>query len=314
MSVILRAMANERSKSAALSPAVRRLVAEYGLEVSEVAATGRDGRLTKGDVLRHLAARGHAAPPQVGPPLEAAQPMARRGPSPLTARETREPMSTHRHRVVESLVYTQQSAVILTSFGEVDMTAALDWSGRHPGLLAEQPGVPGVLAFFVKAAASALLAVPAVNRHLEGDEIVQHNYADVGLVLDSPTDQVSPVILDAAGLGLPEVARTIADLARRAQQQSLPLDRLDHSAFTICDWAGSNLLLSTPMLSAAQSAMLALYRIQQRPVVVQRRLAVRPMMYLALSYDNRLIDGRQAAAFLGHVGQCIEDPQVLAPR
>ncbi len=306
---------SSHDKDLELSPAVRRLVAEFGLQASEVQATGRDGRLTKGDVLRHLKALGrseatlrHAAVP--APP---ASPEPRLTSS-LVARETREPMSTQRHRAVESLVYTQQSTVILTCFGEVDMTAVLGWSERHPGLLAEQPGVPGVLAFFVKAAAAALQAVPAMNRHLEGDEIVQHNYADVGLVLDSPTDQLAPVIFDAAGLGLPEVAREIADLARRAQQQSLPLDRLDHSAFTIDDWASSGLLLSTPMLASAQSAVLGLYRIQQRPVVVDHRLATRPMMNLALSYDNRLIHGRAAAAFLQHVGRSVEDPAALAPR
>ena len=302
---------SSHSKGPELSPAVRRLVAEFGLKASEIPSTGRDGRLTKGDVLRHLKDLGrsdatlrHAAVPVPSEPLTT---------STLVARETREPMSTQRHRAVESLVYTQQSSVILTCFGEVDMTAVLAWSERHPGLLAEQPGVPGVLAFFVKAAASALLAVPEMNRHLEGDEIVQHNYADVGVLQDSPTGQVAPVIFDAAGLGLPEVAREIADLARRGQQQSLPPDRLDHSAFTIDDWAPSSLLMSTPMLSAAQSAVLGLYRIQQRPRVVDQRLATRPMMYLALSYDNRLIHGRAAAAFLQHVVRSIEDPADLAP-
>lgn len=307
-------MANERNKTAAnLSPAVRRLVAEYGLDVSEVkSATGKGGRITKGDVIRHLKAMGQTDPPRSA--LPEPPPAVSMGSTPLAARETREPMSTHRHRVVDDLLLAQQSSVILTSFGEVDMSAVLAWSERHPGLLVDQPGVPGVLAFFVKAAASALTAVPAVNRHIEGNEIVQHTYADVGLVLDSPMDPVAPVIFDAAGLVLPEVTRSISDLARRAQQQSLPLDRLDHSAFTICDWAGSNLLLSTPMLSPAQSAMLGLYRIQQRPMVVQHRLAVRPMMYLALSYDNRLIHGQEAAAFLNHVVQRIEDPGTLAPR
>lgn len=313
-------MANDPRKRPTLSPAVRRMVAEHELEATDVRATGRHGRITKGDVIRHLEdTRPVAVEAPDQPPAEPAAAVA---PAPLewepqpttpSTRESREPMSTFRHRVVESLLQVQQSAVILSSFGEVDMAPVLAWSERHPGLLADQPGTPGVLAFFVKAAASALEAVPEVNRHIEGDEIVQHHYSDVGLTLDSPSDQVAPVINDVGGLSLPEVARSIADLARRAQQQSLPLDRLSHSAFTISDWGQSGLLMSTPMLSSTQSAVLGLYRIQLRPVVVQRRLALRPMMYLALSYDNRLIHGREAAAFLGHVVQRIEDPAALAP-
>ncbi len=312
-------MANERSKTQPiLSPAVRRLVAEFGLDASQITPTGRDGRITKGDVLQQIKATGkHKVVPEPLPGMPRAvppPPPLESGPTaPLVARETREPMSTHRHRVVEDLLLAQQSSVILTSFGEADMSSVLAWAEGHPGLLQDQPGAPGVLAFYVKAVAAALSAVPAVNRHIEGNEIVQHNYADVGLVLDSPSDQVSPVIHDVAGLTLPEVARSISDLARRAQQRSLPLDRLDHSAFTIGDWAASNLLLSTPMLSPAQSGMLGLYRIQQRPVVVRGRLAVRPMMYLALSYDNRLIDGREAGAFLDHVVRGVEDAGALAP-
>jgi 2-oxoglutarate dehydrogenase E2 component (dihydrolipoamide succinyltransferase) len=302
---------------AELSPAVRRLVAEHGLEPGAIPASGPGGRLTKEDVVRFLETPAPAAPapaaapaPVPAPAPTAARPPVPAAPRPPGARETRRPMSSLRHRIAERLVLAQQTAAILTTFNEVDLSRVLALRERHRAAFEKRHGVKlGLMSFFVKAAVDALKTVPALNSQIDGDEIVEHHVYDLGVAVSTEAGLVVPVIRDADRLGFGALELAIADQARRARERKLQLSDLQGGTFTISNGGVYGSLLSTPILNPPQSGILGMHGIKERPVVVDGAIVARPMMYLALSYDHRLVDGEQAVRFLRRVVECIESPE-----
>jgi len=314
--------------AAHLSPAVRRLVLERGLDPARIPATGPGGRITKEDVLRHLqeldAARTAPAAEAPGPaePAGAATAAAEEA-APATARaaagagrprQTRRKMSPLRLRLAERLVQAQRTAAMLTTFNEADMSRVLELRARWREAFEREHGVRlGLMSFFVKAAVRALQDHPEVNAFIEGDEIVTNHYYDIGIAVSTERGLVVPVLRDADRLSFAGIERGIATLAERARTGKLTLYDLAGGVFTITNGGVFGSLLSTPILNPPQSAILGMHAIQKRPVVVgpDDRIEVRPMMYLALSYDHRLIDGREAVAFLRRIVECLEDPERL---
>jgi len=289
----------------ALSPAVRRLVNEHQLDPAQLAASGKGGRLTKADVLRHLAGASEqlGQTPSVGePPSRSAK---QRG-----ARQSRQRMSRLRMRVAERLVQAQQTAAILSTFNEVDMSRVIDLRARFKEQFKERYDVSlGFMSFFVKAVVEALRVVPALNGQIDGDEIVQNHFYDIGVAIGSPRGLVVPVIRDAEQLSMAQIEGVIADFADRAATGELTIDELTGGVFTISNGGVYGSLLSTPILNPPQSGILGMHGIKQRPVVVDEQIVARPMMYLAVSYDHRLVDGQQAVTFLKRIVECIEDPE-----
>jgi 2-oxoglutarate dehydrogenase E2 component (dihydrolipoamide succinyltransferase) len=307
--------AKQANKS--LSPAVRRLVREHGLDVSAIIGTGKDGRLTKADV---LAAVSEGPPANVAPPKpetksEAPSPAPRelpKTPMPKPAREERVRMSRLRQRIAERLKQAQNTAAILSTFNEVDMSHVIAARQKYREVFEKKHGVRlGFMAFFVKAATLALRELPAVNAEIDGDEIVYKNYYHIGIAVGSPQGLVVPVLREADRMNFAEIERAVADFAQRARDGKLALEELAGGTFTITNGGIFGSLLSTPIINPPQSAILGMHKIQQRPVVVDGSVVPRPMMYLALSYDHRIIDGREAVSFLVRVKECLEDPQRL---
>lgn len=291
-------------RSEQLSPAVRRLVQEHGLDPRGIPGSGRDGRITKEDVLRQL------QKPAEQPVAPATSP-ALRSPSP-DRRQTRRRMSSLRQRIAQRLVQAQQSAAILTTFNEADMSEVMALRKQHRDVFEARHGVRlGFMSFFVKAAVDALQQVPGVNSQIEGDSVVENHFYDIGVAVGTDAGLVVPVIRDADRLGFAEIELAIADFARRARERRLELGDLSGGTFTISNGGVYGSMLSTPILNPPQSGILGLHGIKQRPVVVQDRIEARPMMYLALSYDHRLVDGREAVTFLKRVVECIEHPERL---
>ncbi|MCG6950619.1 MAG: 2-oxoglutarate dehydrogenase complex dihydrolipoyllysine-residue succinyltransferase [Acidobacteria bacterium] len=290
-----------------LSPAVRRLVLEHGLEPSEIEGTGKDSRLLKGDVIRFLEERESDARQLPEKKVERPRPQPVDLPD---QRQTRRPMSRLRQRLAERLVEVQQTAAILTTFNEADMSRVMalraeykdDFKKRHDiGL--------GFMSFFVKATVDALKTVPEVNAYIDGDEIVTNHYYDIGVAVSTDKGLVVPVIRTADRLSMAEIESGIADLAKRAQERRLELSDLSGAVFTISNGGVFGSLLSTPILNPPGSAILGMHTIQKRPIAVGDEIAIRPMMYLAVSYDHRLIDGREAVTFLKRIVECIENPE-----
>jgi 2-oxoglutarate dehydrogenase E2 component (dihydrolipoamide succinyltransferase) len=299
-----------------LSPAVRRLVAERALDAAQIPGTGKGGRLTKEDVVHFLertsgsaaAASNGEAPvlsPTRVPPVAPAPPL--RDPK---VRQTRTPMSSIRHRIAERLVIAQQTAAILTTFNEADLSGVMALRERYRDEFKKRHGVGlGFMSFFVKAAVDALTAVPVVNSQIQGDEIVENHFYDIGVAVGTERGLVVPVIRDADRLGFAEIEAAIADFSRRARDRTLTLNDLAGGSFTISNGGVYGSLLSTPILNPPQSGILGMHAIKRRPMVVGEEIVIRPMMYLALSYDHRLVDGREAVAFLKRVVECIENPE-----
>ncbi len=303
-----------------LSPAVRRLVAEHGLDPAAIPATGRGGRLTKADVLRYLAARGEVAPaPTAGETAEAGGAAAapscapEPAPAPGAARTVRrEPMSRLRARIAERMVESQRTTATLTTFNEIDMHAVMALRRRHREAFEQRHGVKlGLMSFFVKACVAALQRFPVLNAFVDGTDIVYHDYYDIGIAVATPRGLVVPVLRDADRLGLAEIERRIADFAQRAREGRLALEELTGGTFTITNGGVFGSMLSTPILNPPQSGILGMHRIQDRPVVVDGEIVVRPIMYVALSYDHRIIDGAEAVRFLVTVKELIEEPERL---
>jgi 2-oxoglutarate dehydrogenase E2 component (dihydrolipoamide succinyltransferase) len=296
-----------------LSPAVQRLVLEHELDPTAIKGTGKGGRILKGDVIRFLEARPADTPIPKPPPAHEAGEPERPRPQPVALpdqRQTRAPMSRLRQRLAERLVEVQQTAAILTTFNEADMSRVMalrtaykeDFKKRHEiGL--------GFMSFFVKATVDALKTVPEVNAYIDGDEIVTNHYFDIGVAVSTDKGLVVPVIRDADRLTMAEIESSIADLARRAQERRLEFSDLTGAVFTISNGGVFGSLLSTPILNPPGSAILGMHTIQKRPVAVGEEIAIRPMMYLALSYDHRIIDGRGAVTFLKRIVECIENPE-----
>lgn len=294
-----------------LSPAVRRLVLEHGLDPTSIKGTGKDGRLTKEDVLAAAAEAAKAAPaPVAAAPAVTAAPVA----SGSAGRETeRVRMTRIRQTIAKRLKSAQDTAAMLTTFNDVDMTAVMEARNTYKDLFEKKHGVRlGFMGFFAKAACLALKDVPSVNAQIEGDEIVYHNYADISVAVSAPNGLVVPVIRNAESLSFAGIEKTIADFGKRAKDGTLKMEEMQGGTFTISNGGVFGSLMSTPIINPPQSAVLGLHRIDQRPVVMpDGSIAARPMMYLALSYDHRLIDGREAVTFLKTIKEAIEDPTRL---
>ena len=268
-----------------LSPAVRTLVAEHALDPAAIPGSGKDGRLTKGDVLENLETK---------------------------VVQTRRRMSPLRQRIAERLVQAQHTAAMLTTFNEVDMTAVMALRARNQEEFVAQFGVKlGVMSFFVKAVVHALQGIPGLGARIEGDEFVQDNTFDIGVAVSSERGLVVPVIRGAHRRGFAEIEREIADLATAARKGRLTLEHLTGGVFTISNGGVFGSLLSTPILNPPQSGILGMHAIKRRPVAVGDSIEIRPMMYLALSYDHRVVDGREAVTFLKRIVTCLEAPEKM---
>ena len=298
-----------------LSPAVRRLVDEHGLDPSGIMGTGRDGRIAKGDVLAHLEAAtkpaADAAPTSAGPALEPAG-AAPGEPTPGHRGERREPMSRLRRRIAERLVEAQHTAAILTTFNEIDMQPVIALRARHKEGFERRHGVRlGFMSFFAKAAVQALRRFPAVNARIEDGAIVYHDYCDVGVAVGSPRGLVVPILRNVEAMSFAAIEAKIAEFGAKARDGALSLDEMSGGTFTISNGGVFGSLLSTPILNPPQSGILGMHKTEERPVVVNGEVVVRPMMYVALSYDHRIIDGREAVGFLVCVKEAVEDPARL---
>jgi 2-oxoglutarate dehydrogenase E2 component (dihydrolipoamide succinyltransferase) len=298
-----------------LSPAVRKMVAENNVDPSQVGGTGKDGRLTKGDVTAHLA---KPAAPQISPAPVA--PAARPAPQPevphvpraLTANEERVPMTRLRRRIAERLKQAQNTAAMLTTFNEVDMGAVMALREQYKESFEKRHKVKlGFMGFFVKAAIQALKEIPAVNGEIDGNDIIYKNHYDIGVAVGTEQGLVVPVVRDADKLSLPQIEAKIGELGKRARDGKLAVEDLMGGTFTISNGGVYGSLMSTPILNPPQSGILGMHKIQQRPMAVDGKIEIRPMMYLALSYDHRIIDGREAVTFLVRLKECLEDPQRL---
>ena len=301
--------ADEPAGSSALSPAVQRLVAEHNLDASAITGTGKDGRLIKGDVLAYLDSSKPA-------PAAPAAPAATKPATPPRVRgergERRESMSRLRMRIAERLVEAQHTAAILTTFNEVDMQPVMTLRKRYKEQFEKTHGVRlGFMSFFAKAAVQALERFPAVNAYIEGSEFVYHDYQDIGVAVGSPRGLVVPVLRDVARMSFANIEAAIAEYGAKAGDGTLTVEEMSGGTFTISNGGVFGSMLSTPILNPPQSAILGMHKTQERPVVVDGEIVIRPMMYLALSYDHRIVDGREAVLFLVTVKEAIEDPARL---
>ena len=299
----------------ALSPAVRKIIDDNRLDPSAIPATGKAGRLTKGDVLGFLESGaksgGAGAKPAPSTPAPSAVPAtAPAGASAPRPREERVKMSRLRRRIAERLKEAQNTAAMLTTFNEVDMSAVIAARKDHRDAFEKKHGVRlGFMSFFVKACIVALKEIPEVNAEIDGDDIVYKNHYDIGVAVGSKQGLVVPVIRDADAMSFAEIEQAIAGLGAKARDGKLTMDDLTGGTFTISNGGVYGSLLSTPILNPPQSGILGMHKIQPRPVVVGDSIEIRPQMYLALSYDHRLVDGREAVTFLVRVKECIEEPQ-----
>ncbi|MCB1733872.1 MAG: 2-oxoglutarate dehydrogenase complex dihydrolipoyllysine-residue succinyltransferase [Gammaproteobacteria bacterium] len=308
------------ASSPILSPAVRRLVEEHKLDPSEIPATRADGRLIKGDVLAYLAERAESSgksrdsdlpDPIVQRKAEAPTAASERAPV-AGVRERRVPMTKLRRRIAERLVEAQQTTASLTTFNEVNLQAVMDLRARYKEAFEKEYGVRlGFMSFFVKAAVEALHRFPAVNGSIEDDQIVYHDFYDIGIAVASPRGLVVPVLRDANALSFADVEARIGEFAQKARDGSLGLNELSGGTFTITNGGVFGSMLSTPILNPPQSAILGMHKIEQRAVVEDGEIVARPVMYLALTYDHRIIDGREAVSFLVSIKQALEDPARL---
>lgn len=293
-----------------LSPAVRRLVDEHGLDTVEIRGTGRDGRITKADVMAFLEQRASDPDKEGGEPGEltpAAAPAA--GGS---REERRVPMTRMRARIAERLVEAQSTAAMLTSFNEVDLGAVMEIRKRYRDSFEKKHGVRiGFMSFFAKAVIEALRKFPVVNASLEGNDIVYHDYYDIGIAVSTERGLMVPVLRDVDLMSFAEIERSIGDFAGRARDGKIGVEELTGGTFTITNGGVFGSLMSTPILNPPQSAILGMHKIQDRPMVVNGEVHVRPMMYIALTYDHRIIDGREAVQFLVSVKESLEDPARL---
>jgi len=307
-----------------LSPAVRKLVDDNKLDASAIPATGKKGQLTKADVEAFLAkgapapaapapAPAPAAPrPMPAPPTAGMVPAGELPPRPEDPREEVVKMSRLRQRIAQRLKEAQNTAAILTTYNEVDMTTLMELRSEYRDSFEKKHGVRlGFLSFFVKASILALQELPAVNAEIYGDQIIYKNYYDIGVAVGTPQGLVVPVLRDADQMTFAEIERTIGDFGRRARDGKLTVAEMTGGTFTISNGGVYGSLMSMPILNPPQSAILGMHKIQKRPMVIGDEIKIRNMMYLALSYDHRIVDGREAVTFLVRLKECIEDPQRL---
>jgi 2-oxoglutarate dehydrogenase E2 component (dihydrolipoamide succinyltransferase) len=288
--------------AAPVSPAPARIAAENNLDLSSVAGTGKDGRVTKGDALAALEARANA-------PAPAAAPAA---PRPIHEREERVKMTRLRQTIARRLKEAQNTAAMLTTFNEVDMTAVMALRGQYKDIFEKRHGVKlGFMSFFTKAVVAALKSVPDVNAEIDGTDIVYKNHYDIGVAVGTDKGLVVPVVRDADTLNLAEIEKAIGALGKKARDGQLAIEDMQGGTFTITNGGIYGSLMSTPILNAPQSGILGMHAIKERAMVVNGKIEIRPMMYLALSYDHRVVDGAGAVTFLVKVKEALEDPQRL---
>jgi 2-oxoglutarate dehydrogenase E2 component (dihydrolipoamide succinyltransferase) len=292
--------------AAKLSPAAKRVVEENKVDPKTVSGSGRDGRVSKSDVVNYLSAK-DAAP--------AAAPASKtQAPAPVPAArgaraDQRVPMTRLRARIAERMVQAQSTQALLTSFNEVDLTAINELRARYKDKFEKQHGVKlGFMSFFTKACVEALKKFPTVNASVEGNDIVYHEYFDVGVAVSTDRGLIVPVLRDADLQSFADIEKSIANFAARARAGTITMEELTGGTFTITNGGVFGSLLSTPIVNSPQSAILGMHKIQERPVAIDGQVVVRPMMYIALTYDHRIIDGREAVLFLVTVKQCLEDP------
>ena len=292
-----------------LSPSVRRLVEENKLDPSQIRGSARDGRLTKGDVLDYMAGRGGAQPAAAAP---AAAPVAR-APARSGAREDRRvPMTRMRARIAERLTQSQTNTVMLTSFNEVDLSQVIALRAKYKDKFEKEHGVKlGFMSFFVKAAVEALKKYPVVNASVEGNDIVYHDYWDISVAVSTPKGLVTPVLRDADQMSFADIEKTLGDMAARARDGKIGIEELTGGTFTITNGGVFGSLMSTPIINPPQSAILGMHATKDRAVVVDGQVVARPMMYIALTYDHRIIDGKEAVLTLVSIKESLEDPARL---
>ncbi len=300
------------ASAAKLSPAAKRVVEENKVDPKAVPGSGRDGRVSKSDVVNYLqtqdapaASAASATPAAKAPAPVAAALSSVRG----TRADQRVPMTRLRARIAERMVQAQATQALLTSFNEVDLKSVSDLRARYKDPFEKQHGVKlGFMSFFVKACVEALKRFPSVNASVEGGDIVYHEYFDIGVAVSTDRGLIVPILRDADQLSFAEIEKSIANFASRARAGSITIEELTGGTFTITNGGVFGSLLSTPIVNSPQSAILGMHKIQDRPVVIDSQVVIRPMMYVALTYDHRLIDGREAVQFLVTVKQCLEDP------
>lgn len=297
-----------------VNPAARKLAEEKGVHLSAVKATGKDGRITKEDVLNHIKAEKEA-------PAAAPAPKAESAPAPTSApsmpsfnagerAEKRVPMTRLRATIAKRLVSAQQNAAMLTTYNEVDMKAVMELRSQYKDMFEKKhDGVRlGFMGFFVKAATEALKRFPSVNASIDGNDIVYHGYQDIGVAVSTDKGLVVPVLRDVDAMGLADIEGGIVDYAKKAKQGKLGIEEMQGGTFTITNGGVFGSLMSTPILNPPQTAILGMHKIQERPMAVNGQVEIRPMMYLALSYDHRMIDGKEAVQFLVTIKDLLEDP------
>ncbi|MCM8557529.1 2-oxoglutarate dehydrogenase complex dihydrolipoyllysine-residue succinyltransferase [Sphingomicrobium sediminis] len=302
------------SSDLTLSPAVRRAVLEHGVDPSKITGTGKDGRITKDDVL--AAAKAKDAAPEPAAKAAAASGGQASAPTSIKVagerREERVKMTRLRQTIAKRLKEAQDTAALLTTFNDVDMSAVMEARSKYKDHFAKKHGIRlGFMSFFVKAVALAAKDVPAVNARIEDDEIVYHDYLDVSVAVSAPKGLVVPVIRSADQMSFAEIEQSIADYGKRAKEGTLGMEDMAGGTFTISNGGVFGSLLSTPIINPPQSAVLGMHRIEERPIAVNGEVVIKPMMYLALSYDHRLIDGREAVTFLVRIKEALEDPTRL---
>ena len=312
--------ASVEASSDKLSPAVRRLVEENKLDAGAIPASGRDGRLTKSDIVDFLAKRegrpaeaspAPAAPaaPAAKPATPASAPAARPAGRAGARNEQRVPMTRLRQRIAQRLVEAQSTQALLTSFNEVDLGAVQELRARHKDRFEKENGVKlGFMSFFVKACIEALKKYPVVNASVDGADIVYHEFYDIGVAVSTDRGLMVPIVRDADAKSFAEIEAAVAQYAKKAREGTIAIEDLTGGTFTITNGGVFGSLMSTPIVNSPQSAILGMHKIQERPMVVGGQIAIRPMMYLAVTYDHRIIDGREAVQFLVTVKDCLEDP------
>ncbi|MDB5478168.1 MAG: dihydrolipoamide succinyltransferase, partial [Alphaproteobacteria bacterium] len=295
------ASAKARSE-AVLAPSAQRIVNENQLDAGAIPGSGKDGRITKGDALAALDARAKAPPPAPAP----------QAPREMHEREERVRMTRLRQTIARRLKEAQNTAAMLTTFNEVDMSAVMALRNTYKeGFEKKHKSRLGFMSFFVKAAVKALREFPAVNAEIDGEELVYKNFYDIGVAVSTPTGLVVPVLRDADKMGFADIENTIADFGKRAGDGKLGMAEMQGGTFTITNGGVFGSLMSTPILNAPQSGILGMHSIKERPIAVNGQVVIRPMMYIALSYDHRVVDGREAVSFLVRIKDAIEDPQRL---
>jgi 2-oxoglutarate dehydrogenase E2 component (dihydrolipoamide succinyltransferase) len=289
--------------AAKLSPAAKRVVEENKVDPKVLTGSGRDGRVSKSDVVNYLSVK-DASPPAPKAPAGTAAPSARGARA-----EQRVPMTRLRARIAERMVQAQASQALLTSFNEVDLKAVNELRARYKDPFEKQHGVKlGFMSFFAKACVEALKKFPAVNASVDGNDIVYHEYFDIGVAVSTDRGLIVPVLRDADLQSFADIEKAIGNFAARARAGTITMEELTGGTFTITNGGVFGSLLSTPIVNSPQSAILGMHKIQDRPVAIDGQVLVRPMMYIALTYDHRIIDGREAVQFLVTVKQCLEDP------